>query len=207
MSKYDEIMERIVVTAEMKKRILSNIDKSDVRTGNKIIPFHSYRKFLSVAACLTVMVISAIAIPKLLDSGVQQAPLAIPEIAEVDTVEELSQSVGFAVKELTSLPFEATETIYTNYGNELAEITYVGEGQTLYYRKSLGTDDNSGDYNLYDSELEIAVQEIPVTLKGNNDVFMLAIWTDGKYAYSIFQTEGMTKDSFINLISDSILKN
>lgn len=202
MSKYDEIMKKIVVTAEMKKRILSNIDKSDLRADKKIIPFYSYRKFLSIAACFAVMLIGAITIPKLLDMGTPQDPVDTAEIVEVDTIEELSQSVGFDIKDLVSLPFETTETIYTNYGNGLAEIAYIGESQTLYYRKSLGTDDNSGDYNIYDSELEIVVQDISITLKGNNDLFLLAVWTDGKYAYSISLTEGISKDSFTSLISE-----
>ena len=200
MSKYDEIMEKIVVTAEMKQRILSTIDASDLKTDRKIIPFYPYRKLLSFAACLAVLLMGAISIPRLLKADIMQAPVDIAEIVDVDTIEELSQSVGFDIKDLTSLPFEAVETIYTNYGDGLAQIAYIGENQALYYRKSLGTDDNSGDYNIYDSESELAMQDISVTLKGNNGLFQLAVWTDGTYAYSISLTEGIAKDSFANII-------
>ena len=200
MSKYDEIMEKIVVTAEMKQRILSTIDASDLKTDRKIIPFYPYRKLLSFAACLAVLLMGAISIPRLLKADIMQAPVDIAEIVDVDTIEELSQSVGFDIKDLTSLPFEAVETIYTNFGDVFAQIAYIGENQALYYRKSLGTDDNSGDYNIYDSESELAMQDISVTLKGNNGLFQLAVWTDGTYAYSISLTEGIAKDSFANII-------
>lgn len=142
----------------------------------------------------------AVSIPRILKADIMQAPTDIAEIVEVDTLEELSQSVGFDIKDLSSLPFEAVETIYTDYGNGLAQIAYIGENQALYYRKSLGTDDNSGDYNIYDSESKLAMQDISVTLKGNNGLFQLAVWTDGKYAYSISLTEGIAKDSFANII-------
>ena len=184
MSKYDEVMEKIVVTAEMKKRILSNLDKSNLKRDKKPAPFYLNRKFLS----------------KLFDVTVPQEQVDVYGTAEAQSAEELSRLAGFDMENLTDLPFEVKETVYTSYGNGLAEILYIGDGKSLCYRKSLGTEDNSGDYNVYGSILEVVIKDISVTLKGNDDLFALAVWTDGSYAYSVSLTNGVSKDSFMDFI-------
>ena len=70
------------------------------------------------------------------------------------------------MEELTALPFAVEETTYVSYWNELAEITYTGEGQTAAFRKSPGTEDNSGDYNTYTAIKEIHMGPLTATLKG-----------------------------------------
>ncbi len=59
MRKYDEIMEHLVVTEEMEQRILSNINKTSVKTKKTIIPFTSCQKQLGTAACFAVLVLAA----------------------------------------------------------------------------------------------------------------------------------------------------
>ncbi len=60
MRKYDEIMERLVVTKEMRKRILSNVNEDSVKKKKTVIPFTSYQKHLGIAACFAVFVLAAI---------------------------------------------------------------------------------------------------------------------------------------------------
>lgn len=63
--KYDEIMEKIQVTDDMRKRILSNIQTIDFteKAPTKVIHLSKFKKYLSIAACFAVLMIGAIAIP------------------------------------------------------------------------------------------------------------------------------------------------
>ncbi|MCI6920988.1 MAG: hypothetical protein MR817_10920 [Lachnospiraceae bacterium] len=59
MRKYDEIMEHLVVTEEMKQRILSNVNETSVKKKKTVIPFTSYQKQMGIAACFAVLVLAA----------------------------------------------------------------------------------------------------------------------------------------------------
>lgn len=58
LHKYDEIMEHLVVTEEMKQRILSHVNEDSVKK-KKIVTFTSYQKQLGIAACFAVLVLAA----------------------------------------------------------------------------------------------------------------------------------------------------
>ena len=58
MRKYDEIMEHLVVTEEMKQRILPNVNEDSVKK-KKPVAFASYQKQLGIAACFAVLVLAA----------------------------------------------------------------------------------------------------------------------------------------------------
>ena len=205
MSKYDEIMHKIVVTPEMKHRILSNIEASDFKKTRPLVRFRSYRKYLSIAACFVLLIVSAAAIPKLLKQGEMDEPsdiLQSNDIMNVDTIDELSEAVGFPVDNITALPFEATEIAYTAYGDGLASVSYRNGEQTLIYRKSSGQEDNSGDYNTYESELQINIRNTAVTIKGNHGKYNLAVWNNSRYSYSVFVSDGISKEELIKLVGE-----
>ena len=207
MNKYDEIMEKVVVTEEMRNRILSRIKQIAPKAKNKVIYFPVYRKYLPIAACLAVLLIGAAVIPNVLKIGQTDPPQIYEEfngIVYVDNAEELSSYVGFPINEVSSLPFEATDIVYSAYGHELAEISYANEEQILYFRKSIGTEDNSGDYNTYNTLSEMTVKNCPITIKGNDDLYNLAIWNDGQYSYSIYITNGISQDKLSDLIETLI---
>ena len=65
MGKYDEIMEKIEVTDEMKKRILSQIERVDISPRkNNIVPMRLARRILPFAAC-AVIVVAGLAVPQI----------------------------------------------------------------------------------------------------------------------------------------------
>ena len=55
--RYDEVMDRIELTGEMRSRILGNIQRMDLSATSerKVLPFRSIRKYMSAAACLAVL--------------------------------------------------------------------------------------------------------------------------------------------------------
>ena len=193
--KYDEVMEHIEVTSEMRQRILQNIQQIDLmkQAPAKVVPFPRWKQLAALAACLVVVLTGILAVPRVFNPGADDPCIDLnpaADIVELDTVEALSEEVGFPVNEMSNLPFEIENTAYIAYWKEVAEITYTGDGQTAVYRKGIGSNDISGDYNIYNSEIKMRVNDYDVTLKGNDAVYSLAIWTDGDYAYSLSLSDG-----------------
>ena len=189
--KYKQIMDRIEVTPEMRQRILENIEVGQAKKPKKLT-----RQILSLAACAAVVLCCWFAWKPKQPQNPQQGMMATAQIENVSTLEALAEKTGVPMKELTGLPFAVEQQEYLSYWNELAEIRYIGETENLRYRKSLGTQDNSGDYNEYSQETTGPLSGCTVTLKGGTDGYVLAIWTDGTYAYSVSISVPMPKDIF-----------
>ena len=203
MKHYDEIMDHIKVTGDMRSRILENIEAENIaaerrrkQTGRTVT------KLLSMAACLAVIIIAVSA----LRSPAQVSPnddlqtnegdtpgfvQGGADIVEPDSAAALSAAVGFELNDI-DLPFTPEQTEYISYWHELAEIEYTGEGKTACSRKAAGTEDCSGDYNVYTDVTEFEAGSITVTLKGDAGQYTLAIWTDGSYSYSLSLSDGLS---------------
>lgn len=199
---YDEIMDKIEVTPEMRRRVLAHIAAEDIAPAqHKVVPFPAWRKYLSAAACLVLIIAGAAVLPRLLGREIPPPPILVPsDIQEAGSLRELSDLVGFHVTEKFKLPIEPERTAYHAYGNELAEITYTGAGQTISYRQSPGTEDNSGDYTAYGDVAKITAHGLSVTLKGDGGAYMLAVWTDGIFFYSLRTTHGLTMTEWHSLL-------
>lgn len=204
--RYDEIMDQIEVTDEMRARILNNLREADLtkQTQPKVVQFSSIKKYLSAAACVAILLVGVLTLPGLLDRGPQQHSEVLnpgADIVDAASMEELSAIVGFEMDGVTGLPFTPEKESYTAFGTDMAQIMYEGHGQTCTFRKSVGNDDNSGDYNTYSAVEEIPVGELTATLKGINDSFTLAVWTDGAFSYSLQLSDGLTAAEWETLIA------
>ena len=150
--RYNEIMDHIEVTDEMRTRILTNLREADLAKSaqTKIVQFSSIRKYLFAAACFAVLLLGVLTLPGLLGHGPQRpAEVLNPgaDIVDAASVEDLPGMVNFEAEEVTGLPFTPDSERYTAFGSDMAQIMYEGEGQACTFRKSVGIDDNSGDYN------------------------------------------------------------
>lgn len=251
MSKYEEIMDQIVVTDEMRDRILQNIRRQS--SHSHTTRFDRNQLYILAAAAVLIVVCgvtfgvsrgdqtlsgntvetelaqapeaaevtesaadtaeSAAATDTTSDAGNATADTdGVTESAEssadtavnsgaavaagwqaeeYDSAEALSEAVGFTITDIPNLPITATETSYIAIMGDLAEILYDdADGNEICYRKSPGTEDNSGDYNTYTTIVDASVGDSPLTLSGNDDQFHLATWTDGTYSYSINVSNG-----------------
>lgn len=204
-NKYDEVMEHIEVTSEMRSRILANIENMDFaeKKQTKIVRFRNIKRFAALAACLAVMLVGALTLPNL--NIFNEPPvLGNNDIVEVSSVEELSKTVGFEVGEPGNLPFESESVVYTAYWGGMAEIIYTNDEQTAAFRKGIGDDDVSGDYNSYELTNEISVDGINAALKGSGETYTLAIWTDGGFSYSLSLSEGVGEAEWIVMLQTMI---
>ena len=213
MSKlYNEIMENIYLTPETKEQILCHASERERKA--KVQNMKKWTKYISVAACCALVVGAAYGIHTLhpdktvseeedmttadmVDDGAQ---IANP-MKEYGSAEELSDAVGFTVREIGELPFTVKETLYFTYDDTLAEIRYTGDDQEVYFRKSQGEDeDNSGVYNTYSQTTTITVGDTEITCKGESDAYELAIWKKDGYSYSISLQTGISLEELQAMI-------
>lgn len=213
MSKlYNEIMENIYLTPETKEQILCHVSERERKA--KVQNMKKWTKYISVAVCCALVVGAAYGIHTLhpdktvseeedrttadmVDDGAQ---IANP-MKEYGSAEELSDAVGFTVREIGELPFTVKETLYFTYDDTLAEIRYTGDDQEVYFRKSQGEDeDNSGVYNTYSQTTTITVGDTEITCKGESDAYELAIWKKDGYSYSISLQTGISLEELQAMI-------
>ncbi len=202
---YRELMEQVNLTPEARERILTNVQQADLSPQpEKVVPFprrrQTWRRWASLAACLVVVVAAVLAVPQLREQPDTAPPVQVlPPFRQVDSLDALSEAVGFPVTEVSKLPFDPVSTTYTAYDEGTAEITYTGPNdQTATYRQSLGTADNSGDYTLYkDTQV---IPENNATLKGQDQSYTLALWTDGTYTYSLRLSSALSADAWQALL-------
>lgn len=200
---YDELMDKIEVTPEMRQRVLRRVTSEDIAPAKpKVMSFPKLKKYLSAAACLVLVIAGAAALPRLTQPQPPGGDVqVVPQIEEAASLDELSTLTGFDVGVGFVLPFEPEETTYCSYWNELAQIQYSGQGQTATYRQSVGAADNSGDYTVYGDVDEITASGLSVTLKGDGGVYVLAVWTDGAFSYSLRLSQGVPQAEWLDIIS------
>lgn len=194
--KYDELMDKIEVTDAMRARILRNVSAA----APKKTPV---RRYALLAACLAVVLLGAVCVPKLMDPAPQGEQVAIANgMIEVADAAALADALGFPAAEAAELPFDVEETTYTSYWGELAEIRYAGGAQIADLRTSAGTEDNSGDYTDYPDVTELTVGTVTAELRGEAaERYTLAVWTDGQYAYSLRLSDGQSTEVWQRLLA------
>lgn len=201
-SRYNQIMKNIEVTTEMRDRILNNIDHLDLEQApKKIISFPNYKKYLSIAACFVILLVGSVVIHNM-GNWPSESPSDLGEtgIVEYNTIGELSEAIGFTVKEIRSVPFEATAVQYTAFWNKFAEIQYTGQDNTAVLRMAFRNEDVSGDYSEYTNIKNISVDGYSVTLKGDNDKYSLAVWQTEGYSFSVQFTKAISEQEILTTL-------
>lgn len=195
--KYNELMNQIKVTPQMRRRVLDAIAADQKRRRAHQL----YRRVAALAACLAIAAGAWTAASR-------RFPASEPEemvssaygIIEYASVEELSRALGFTVKAPGELPFTPEETTYAAWFGDLAEITFSGAGRELTVRMAAGTDDPSSDYNVYQQTTDVSLAGGSATLKGENGRVSLAVWTDGEYAYSVSAEPAIAQEEMLRVM-------
>lgn len=213
LSKYDEIMDKIEITDEIRRKILNNVEKECSNADNVIrFPSRNKKKYASlvgVAAVAAVCIIAGKGIigntPTVSDNPGGEVAIMGP--SDVSSLQELSNNVGFDVEDVPVLFNSATDVHYTAIG-DIAQIVYTTADNEVTWRKAPGSDDISGDYNTYATIVEKEFDNINVTIKGNKDEnngdkFFNATWTKDGYSYSLFFENGVDMAEVENIINST----
>ena len=114
------------------------------------------------------------------------------------TIEEAQTLAGFDFQ-LPETPDGYTIDNISVIKDEIIQVIYTKGEQELCIRKGVGTEDISGDYNVYDTTVTKELIANNATLKGNDGKFRLAIWNDGEYAYAVSSSEALSEEEMSQL--------
>lgn len=203
---YNEIMAYLTVTPEMRRRVLQRLQQEELPLPRqRPLRFPGLKKYLAAAACLVLLLAGAATLPRLLQPDIPAPPVqTIPDISQVDSAQALSDLVGFPVTEEFALPFTPVSVDYTSYWRELAQVQYNGEDRWATFRKSPGDQENSGDYTPYSATAQITVGGVSVTLKGEEGLYLLAVWSDGTFSYSLYLSQGASEEEWGRILQPSL---
>ena len=113
---------------------------------------------------------------------------------ECTSLEEAGKLAGFSFTAPESVD-GYTERYIAAIENEIAQVIFSnGDDSELYFRKGVGGDDISGDYNTYDVTEEQTIDGHTVLCKGNDGLIYTATWTDGTYSYAVMCNAGMSAE-------------
>ncbi|MBR2259225.1 MAG: DUF4367 domain-containing protein [Blautia sp.] len=206
MNKYTEVMERIEIDEAMKNRILCKVRAKTEKEKR----FSKIRKYVMaegvVAAAILVMVLS----PWRRRSPSELAELRFPSVAteqggtDFETSNELSEGIGFTVKLPDELPYPVSNTTFTMIGSGVAQVEYQGEDESFQFTQSTGEMEAFDDIGAYETETQVQIEDITVSMLGNEEEVYLAIWSDEDYTYTISNTVGISEGDMIQLV-DSVV--
>lgn len=128
-------------------------------------------------------------------SSSQTAQTANPWV-ECVSVADAERQAGFQFN-LPNLPKEMGEPEVSVVKDEMIQVIYKVQGQELRLRKGKGTEDISGNYSEFDTQLTQKVNGVSVTFKGNDGKFSLATWTKDGFAYSVDSSAAVAQDAAV----------
>ena len=233
LAKYNEIMDHVEMSDEMKSRILSHADhhfakKKRKKTLRILLPVIGMAAAAALILAIakpwsgrTVVqdteVTGGTEIPGIvtgtetptvtggtMTGGTEDQFPGMYQMAEYSSAQELEKAAGFPVKELTALPFQATERKYLLITGTIAEELFRGAKGDLSFRKSKGKEDNSGVYMEYTAKKTADVGGIRVSLSGEGSTFHLILWTDSEYSYSLYSEQGISEEAALTLAEEII---
>lgn len=117
------------------------------------------------------------------------------------TLTEAEKLAGFSLTLPHRVPGWTEQTTIRALESSLIEVTYEGQGQELVIRKGVGSQDVSGDYQVYETQQVLTAGGHEVTVKGSDGTAALAVWSDSGYTYAVSAAPGMEADALCTLVS------
>ena len=110
---------------------------------------------------------------------------------DADSLEDAAKIAGFDMTAPDSLDGYSGTTIQA-IENDLIQVIYGDLDHNIYFRKAVGTEDVSGDYNEYESIKTMSLYGKDLTIKSSGEKTHVIIWNDGQYSYSIQSNKGFS---------------
>lgn len=134
----------------------------------------------------------------------ESAQLPNPFI-ECDTLEEAEELAGFEISDVKNIPEEYELNQIQVIEKELMELIFENGENEIRIRKAIGNEDISGDYNEYEENEQISMDNYTITRRGDNGKGNVFTWTQGGYSYALsanIDGEGLEKNLAVDIIKD-----
>lgn len=188
-NEYRDIMNHISLSDEEKINILAN---AEIKAHKP----KSYLKPILASACVLLIAFLGykMSLPKeIVDPNPNT--LTPNPMQRFEDVEAAGEAVGFTV----SIPvLDNIDAIFVING-EIVQIKGQYAGQAITFRMGQGSEDISGDFNVYENETSLLIQGHEITAKGNGDLISLVLWQTDEFTYSI-HSEGLSEEKIAALI-------
>lgn len=202
---YNEIMEKVQVDDEMRRRVLRHLSQKMDADAAKMVIRRRWQRGVSLAACVAVLLVGGLLLRQRNAAPENTPPVAAQfGIEEVGSAEALADKAAFPIRDIGPLPFEPVSVSYSWCWGELAQICYEGESGSVRYRKSRGAEDISGDYQLYSQQQDLDMDGIKVTLKGDGGLVCLATWQTDGFTCSLSADPGLVEQNFRALLESAL---
>lgn len=120
---------------------------------------------------------------------------------EYSTIDEAEKSLNFKINPLKILPNGLKMESISSIGNEIIQVQYSNDTQTIIFRAGIGIENISGDYNIYKVQDITEVNGTKVNLQGNEaGKYSLATWEKDGISYSISVENGIDKKTILDMI-------
>ena len=171
-------MDHVRLSDAARLRILDKVNASESKNRS-----FQWRQWGALAACLVVAIAGILVWHAQNPATPKQKPtvMAPSSIEEQPTLKALQAAMGFPIEDIRTLFPETAEFQFKNYFYEIAEITVQDDGQEIVFRKAAGSDDISGDYNVYAVTEKVEADGTTFTMKGNGDTVTVVLWQKGAY--------------------------
>nr|WP_312292604.1 stalk domain-containing protein [Clostridium chromiireducens] len=127
----------------------------------------------------------------------------INPIEGFDTIDDAQKALKFKV----TVPKELLGKYNIKYINAISrnlfQICYVNKQNDILFRMAQGTEDISGDYNNYKTNIVVNINGSNVRLKGDDNLIKVATWSLNNMSYSISVNDGMKQDDIIKIIKST----
>lgn len=115
---------------------------------------------------------------------------------EYDSITALQQAVDFPIVVPQGLRNKTISHLFT-ISQTIVDIRYT---DGTMYRMAKGSEDISGDYNMYNATDSWTAGAIKVMARGDQGIYKSFIWQDGSYTYALSLPQGITKAAFMKLM-------
>ena len=176
--KYNRLMEGVVVTEEMRERILRRTAR---RGEGKPAARRPWATWGAVAACLVIFAAGGLILKEIVSAPGNTVEQGNPIVAYA-SLDELSEALGYQVKEL---PFAPEQITYMAYWGQMAEIRGISAENAFRFRMSAGDEDVSGNYSSFPDIRQVEDGTRSVVLKGADGRYTLALWNEDGFSYSL----------------------
>lgn len=95
-----------------------------------------------------------------------------------------------------------TKSLIQVVPGDMIQVFYDGkDGNSLLLRKAVGTDDVSGDYNVYAQTRTVTVDGVSVTMKGNDGTVSVATWVRDGHSFAVDADQGISVAQMTGIVT------
>lgn len=130
----------------------------------------------------------------------EEANVQIPNpFQNCETLKDATDLAGFDMTVPESIQGYEERSIQAEEKG-MIQVSYASEEKQVLIRKAAGSENISGDYNIYDDVETVVSGDILVTVKGNDGKAFLATWTSGENTFSVAVSDGASQDVIMEIV-------